>query len=258
MILRDQVAIVAGGSKGIGRAVTRRFAQEGAVVAVVSRDRHAVDSTVAEVVKEGGKAIGIVADCTKTGEVRRATDTVIGELGAPDILVNLVGGATPELVARTSDDLYEDTVDRNVRPVFLLSRAIAPVLMEKGRGKIIHTASIGAKMPMPGLAVYDGCKAFVVAFTRDLALELGRFGVNVNCVCPGHIPTEGASEVGLRLAELTGMDPGQLMAMVSSRMAIHRFPSSEDIAGLYLFLASPQADCMTGQAVNYSCGLEMR
>jgi len=258
MILKDQIAIVAGGSKGIGRAVSKRFAEEGASIAVLARDRQAVDSTVADIVRQGGKAIGVLADCSRTDEVERAVEAVVRQIGAPDMLVNLVGGATPELVVNTSDELYESTIDRNVRSAFVLSRAIAPLLTSKGRGKIIHTASIGAKMPMPGLAVYDGCKAFVVAFTRDLALELGRFGVNVNCVCPGHIPTEGASEVGLRLAELAGMDPAQMMSMVSSRMALQRFPSAEDIAGLYVFLASPQADCMTGQAINYSCGLEMR
>jgi NAD(P)-dependent dehydrogenase (short-subunit alcohol dehydrogenase family) len=149
-------------------------------------------------------------------------------------------------------------VDLNIRSTFLLTRAVSPSLIAKGRGKIIHTSSIGAKTPSPGLAVYDGCKAFVVAFTRDLALELGRSGVNVNCVCPGHIPTEATREVGAKLSELTGMAPAQLMEMVAARMALQRFPTPEGIAGLYLFLASSQADCMTGQAINYSCGLEMR
>jgi len=257
-MLKDKIAIVAGGSKGIGRAVSIRLAQEGAAVAVLSRDEHAVEATVARIADYGGKAVPVLADCTRTAEVARGMDSVVRLLGAPDILVNLVGGATPELLIETTDELFDATLDRNVRSTFLLSRAIAPLLIGKGGGKIIHTASIGAKMPMPGLAVYDGCKAFVVAFTRDLALELGRFGVNVNCVCPGHIPTEGAAEVGGRLAELCGMPPDQMMSMVSSRMAIHRFPSPVEIAGLYAFLASSQADCMTGQAINFSCGLEMR
>lgn len=258
MILKDQIAIIAGGSKGIGRAVSTRFAREGAKLAIVARDQAAIDAAVTEARREGAKAIGVQADCTKSAEVARAIQTVVSELGKPQILVNTVGRGVPELMVKTSDELFELMMDLNVRSTFLLSRAVAPLMMEQHQGRIIHTSSIGAKMPTPGLSIYDGCKAFVVAFTRDLAVELGRFGVNVNCVCPGHIPTEATQDVGRRLSEITGLDPVRMMEMISSRMAIPRFPGADDIAGLYVFLASAEASYMTGQAINYSCGLEMR
>lgn len=257
-MLKDQIAIVAGGSKGIGRSISTRFAKSGAQVVVVARDPVAVNGVVDEIKRGGGKALGINADCTKRADVDRMIDTVTREIGAPDVLVNTIGGGTPELILRTSDELFDQMINLNVRTAFLLSRAVAPAMIGKGHGKIVHTSSIGAKLPSPGLAVYDGCKAFVVAFTRDLALELGRFGINVNCVCPGHIPTEATREVGVKLGEITGMSPAQLMEMVTMRMAIQRFPTADGIAELYLFLASSAADCMTGQAINFSSGLEMR
>lgn len=257
MSLQDRVAIVAGGSKGIGRAVSKRFADEGATVVVVARDAEAIERTLS-CLGTRERARGIVADCTKPGDVQRMVDKVVKEFGSIHMLVNTVGGGEPESVAATSDELFDYMIDLNVRSAFLLSRAVAPWMTRQGCGSIVHTASIGAKMPSPGLSVYDGCKAFVVAFTRDLALELGRFGVNVNCVCPGHVPTEATEKVGRKIGEITGMGAEKLREMVMSRMAIQRFPEPEEIAGLYLFLVSPAAACMTGQAINYSCGMEMR
>jgi 3-oxoacyl-[acyl-carrier-protein] synthase III/NAD(P)-dependent dehydrogenase (short-subunit alcohol dehydrogenase family) len=258
MILADQVAIVAGGSKGIGRAVSRVLASNGAAVAVVARDQQKIDSTVAEIESKGGRALGVVADCRSKEEVDAMIRAVVKSFGPPQVLVNTIGGGQPELVLNTTDELFERMVGLNVKTAFLLSRAVAPFMIEMQKGKIIHTSSIGAKTPTPGLAVYDGCKAFVVAFTRDLALELGRFNVNVNCVCPGHVPTEATRAVGEKLCEIMGMDPQQLQEMVSQRMAIPKFSSADDIARLYLFLASSDSDYMTGQALNFSSGLEMR
>lgn len=258
MLLEDQIAIVAGGSKGIGGAVARLFAAHGATVAVVAREQKSIDAMVEAIESRGGRAMGVVADCRYKGEVDSMLRSVVSAFGAPHILVNTIGGGQPELVVNTGDELFDRMVALNVKTTFLLSRAIAPYLIERERGKIIHTASIGAKTPMAGLAVYDGCKAFVVAFTRDLALELGRFGVNVNCVCPGHIPTEATRSVGEKLCEITGMGPQQLQESMARRMAIPRFPSADDIAKLYLFLASTDSDFMTGQALNFSSGLEMR
>lgn len=258
MLFADQVAVVAGGSRGIGQAVCHAFAASGAAVAVVARDQHHVDATVAEIEKRGGRALGVVADCRYKGEVDSMLRTVVRTLGSPDILVNTIGGGQPELLVNTTDELFDRMVNLNIRTTFLLSRAVAPLLIEKERGKIIHTSSVGAKTPTPGLSVYDGCKAFVVAFTRDLALELGRFGIHVNCVCPGHVPTEATRSVGEKLCEIMGVAPQQLQESVLRRMAIPRFSSADDIARLYLFLASRESDYMTGQAVNHCSGLEMR
>ena len=254
MLLQDRVAVIAGGSKGIGRAISRRFADQGAKVVVVARHRAAIDTALRGL----PGAFGIEADCTQAGDVQRVVDQVVGKHGSIHVLVNTVGGGEPEMLVNTSDALFDHMLDLNVRSTFLLSRAVAPVMIRQGCGSILHTASIGAKTPSPGLSVYDGCKAFVVAFTRDLALELGRFGVNVNCVCPGHVPTEATAAVGAKIGEITGMSPEQLHQMVLSRMAIQRFPTPEEIAGLYLFLATSDAACMTGQAINYCGGIEMR
>lgn len=258
MVLKDRVAVVAGGSKGIGRAVSLRYAREGAAVVVVARGEKEIDETVAAIRKQGGRAMGFRADCAKPAEVDALIRRVKEEYGGIDILANVVGGGQPELLARASDAYFDQMVDLNIRTTFVLSRAMVPVFLPKKYGKIIHTASIGAKTPSPGLSVYDGCKAFVVAFTRDLAVELGRHGVNVNCVCPGHIPTDNAREVGMKLSEIAGMPPEQMQAMLAMRMAIPKLPTAEDIAGLYVFLASPAADFMTGQAINFSGGIEMR
>lgn len=258
MLLTDRIAVVAGGSKGIGRAVSARLAAEGATVIVVARDRLALDDSVASLRAAGARASGFAADCSRRGQVDAVVDAVSSEFGGVDILVNTIGGGVPELLLSTSDELFDDMLNHNVRTAFLLSRAFAGAMVKRGAGKIVHTSSIGAKTPTPGLSVYDGCKAFLVAFTRDLAMELGQFQINVNCVCPGHIPTEATAAVGRKLVETTGIPAAQLEAMVKSRMAIHRFPTVDEIAELYLFLVSPAADCMTGQAINYSCGMEMR
>lgn len=258
MILRDKVALIIGGSKGIGRAVSKCFALEGASAIVVARGQSAIDETVAEIESLGGRAVGMAADCTRTADVNTLVSKVMTAYGNIDILVNNVGGGMPELITNTSDELFQKMLDINIRAAFLVSRAVAPIMIRQNYGKIINTASIGAKTPSPGLSVYDGCKAFIVAFTRDLALELGSHNINVNCVCPGHVPTETTDDVGDKLSQISGMDKDQLLMGVKMRMAIKRFPTTDDIARLYLFLASRDSDLMTGQAVNFSCGIEMR
>lgn len=258
MLLSDRVAVVAGGSKGIGRAVSKCFALQGASVVVVARGKRDVEDAVAEIQELGGHAVGIQADCTRKQDVDAVVGQVVQEFGTVDVLVNNIGGGQPELLLNTGDDLYQSMLDINIKATFLVTRAVAPLMVKQRYGKIINTSSIGAKTPTPGLALYDGCKAFIVAFTRDLALELGPHNINVNCVCPGHIPTEAADEVGIKLAQINNMDAMQLKGMAMARMAVHKFPTPDDIARLYLFLATRDSDCMTGQALNFSCGMEMR
>lgn len=258
MILQDKIAIVAGGSKGIGRAISKCFALNGATVVVAARGQKALDETVSEIESLGGKAIGISADCSKKDDVDALVGRVVHEYGGIDILVNNIGGGLPELLVNTTDELYQRMLDINIKATFMMTRAVAPVMIKQKSGKIINTASIGAKKTSAGLSLYDGCKAFIVAFTRDVAMELGQYNINVNCVCPGHIPTETTDEVGAKLSQISGMDIKQMHFMLQGIMAIKKFPSTDDIAPLYLFLASRNADCMTGQAINFSCGIEMR
>ncbi len=247
--LDGKVAIVTGAAQGIGRAIARRLAAEGAKVAIADVRLDLAETTAAEIRAEGGNAIPVRLDVTSLQTAREAADRVERELGPVDILVNNAGWDKLESFVESSPETWEKVIAINYVGVLNCCKVIAPRMQSRGGGKIVSISSDAARVGSTGEAVYAGCKAAIIAFSKTLARELARDHVNVNVVCPG--PTETA----LLKNAMAGRE-GVLDAMARG-IPFRRLGQPEDMAGAVAFFVSPDADYVTGQVLSVSGGLTM-
>jgi 2-hydroxycyclohexanecarboxyl-CoA dehydrogenase len=247
--LQGKVAIVTGAAQGIGRAIATRLAAEGAAVAIADVQVDTAQRTAGEIQNGGAKVIAVKLDVTKFDDATTATATVERELGPIDILVNNAGWDKLEPFVNSAPETWEKIIAINYRGVLNCCRAIAPRLQARGSGKIVSIASDAGRVGSTGEAVYSGCKAAIIGFSKTLARELARNKINVNVVCPG--PTETAL-----LREAMAGREGVLEAM-SRGIPFRRLGQPEDLAGAVAFLVSPDADYVTGQVISVSGGLTM-
>ena len=236
-----KVAVVTGAGSGFGEAIARAFAGEGARVLASDVNDENGRRVVAAIEKEGGTARFVHADVSKAAEVKAMIDAAVSAFGGLDVLVNNAGFAH-----RTMGlwDLPEEDYDRvfatNVKGVFLGCKYAVPVMKKRG-GVIVNTASIGAVAPRPGVTVYNATKGAVVTLTRGLAGEVAQFGIRVNAVNPV------VSETGFIKTAL-GVDkiPDELRKQFLSTIPLGRMTEPRDVAAAVLFLASPEAEFLTG------------
>ena len=237
--LEGRVAIVTGGSKGIGRGIAVAFAEAGAAVALAARGQEALDRTVEEIGSAGGRAIGVPTDVTDFDQVQSLVDRTVQELGTVDILVNNAGAAP---FMSTVDQIRLEGFDKYFRINFHGAlhgiKAVAPVLLGKQDGCVLNVASVAGFIASPGLTYYASAKAAVISLTRTVAQEWAAYGVRVNAVAPGWIETpmnEGART----------MMP-EFERNVLSSIPLGRWGQPEDVAGAALFLCSAAASFITG------------
>jgi 2-hydroxycyclohexanecarboxyl-CoA dehydrogenase len=247
--LKDKVAIVTGSAQGIGRAIAFRLASEGAKIAVADVDLDGATRTADEIRSSGATTIAVKVDVGRLQEAINAADLVERELGPIDILINNAGWDIVEPFVDSAPETWEKIIAINFRGVLNCCKAIAPRMQSRRRGKILSISSDAARVGSTGEAVYSGCKAAIIGFSKTLARELARYGINVNVVCPG--PTETA----LLKSAMTGRQ-GVLDAMARS-IPFRRLGQPEDIAGAVAFFASSDSDYVTGQVVSVSGGLTM-
>ncbi|WP_329406296.1 SDR family oxidoreductase [Streptomyces sp. NBC_00704] len=242
--LNGRTAMVTGGSRGIGRAVVRRLAAEGAAVVFgYHRDEAAAGSCAAEVREAGGTAHAVRADLADLGEVRRLVDTADGLLRGLDIVVN--NAAEPEQlgIADATPEHYERLMAVNARAPFFVMRYALDALRDGGR--IVNVSSIAASMAAPGAAVYAGGKAALERFTTTAAQEFGPRGITVNAVAPGTVDTD-------MLRDLHDERSRRTLAAVTP---LRRLGRGSDVAGVVAFLAGPDAAFVTGQIIPVNGGL---
>ncbi|SAL58036.1 short chain dehydrogenase/reductase family oxidoreductase [Caballeronia choica] len=240
----SQVAIVTGASRGIGAAVARRLANDGFAVAInyASSSKEA-DALVAELVAQGTKAMAVKADVSNADEVRAMFEATEQQLGKVDVLVNNAGVLKTVPLADTSDALYEQTFDINVRGTFNTLREAAARMNEGGR--IINFSSTTLALNMPGYAIYNATKAAVEAFTHVFAKELRGRNITVNAVAPGPIATS---------LFLDGKTEEQIQTF-AKMPPLQRLGQPEDIASVVSFLASPDAAWVNGQILRTNGGV---
>jgi 3-oxoacyl-[acyl-carrier protein] reductase len=244
--LENRVAIVTGGSKGIGATTCRYLADNGARTAVVARAADVVDELVSDLVSNGATAIGLSVNCTDAGALDQMVETVTKELGPPDILMAFAGGFTNTTPILEIDEAeWRSVVDGNLTSTFLTVKAVLPSMIGRGAGSIVTMASnAGRLLDMPLTASYAAAKAGVVMFTRHVALEVGRHNVRVNALAPATTLTERVR------ATLTG----EAMALATSRAPLGRLGQPEDSAAAALFLASDASSWLTGITIDVSGG----
>jgi 2-hydroxycyclohexanecarboxyl-CoA dehydrogenase len=247
--LNGKVAIVTGAAQGIGRAIALRLAAEGAAVAVADIKTDTAEQTAAEIRAAGGKAISVKLDVSKLDDAVAAADRVERELGPIDVLVNNAGWDKVEPFLDNTPETWDRVIAINFRGPLNCCKAVAPRMQARGAGKIVSISSDAARVGSTGEAVYAGCKAGIIGFSKTLARELARYKINVNVVCPG--PTE----TQLLRDAMAGRE-GVLDAMARG-IPFRRLGKPEDLAGAVAFLASADADFVTGQVLSVSGGLTM-
>ncbi|MBW2560577.1 MAG: SDR family oxidoreductase, partial [Deltaproteobacteria bacterium] len=190
--IKDKIAIVTGGGEGIGRAIALRLANEGATVVVADMNKKGAQSTVAEITDRGGNGMALQVDATKEEDVDRMLIETLEAYKTVDILVNNVGGGGPStFVTKLSTQVWDQTIEVNLKSTFLCSRAVSRKMMDKNQGRIINIASISGKVGEALVGAYCTAKFGVLGLTQVLAKELGRYSITVNAVCPGYVYTPG-------------------------------------------------------------------
>ena len=245
MKLKNQVAIVTGASRGIGSSIAINLAKEGAKVVVnYHKNLEGAKRVIKEIERLGQKAIAFRADVSKSDEVNRMVKTALATFGRIDILVNNAGIAPFVPLLELSEEIWDKTIDTNLKSAFLCSQAVAKVMLKQKGGKIINITSVGAEAGQRYLAHYDASKGGMNSLTKAMAIELGQYGINVVAVGPGPI----AIERNLRRIP-------DFREVAGKKLPLRRAGEVEDIAKTVVFLASKDASFITGQILYVDGGL---
>ena len=245
--LHDKVALVTGSSRGIGAAIARAFAREGAKVVVHGRDTTALAAVQADIAQSGGRAIQVAADTSRFTEIEEMRHRIEQELGPIDILVANAGGSftKPGPLEEIGEAGWHASLDNNLTATFLTIKSILPGMKARKAGNIITMSSAAARRPHPGSPIpYAAAKAGVIILTQDLAAQVGPHGIRVNCIAPETILTERNQQ---RIPE------AQQEALVDQH-PIRRLGTPEDVAAAALFLASDDSAWITGIVVDVAGG----
>jgi NAD(P)-dependent dehydrogenase (short-subunit alcohol dehydrogenase family) len=257
MRLKDQVALVTGGGRGIGRCIALTFAREGAHVAVAARTRPEVESVRTEIEALGRSGLAGVCDVTDRDQIARLAAEVQGRLGTITILVNNAGIAASVKTADMEDALWERILRVNLTGTYLCTKAVLPGMLDRGYGRIINIVSTGGKVGFLYSAAYCASKHGVLGFTRALALEVARRGVTVNAICPGFVQTAMTDESIQRIVAKTGRSREAARQALEGLNPQQRLIQPEEVAAVAVMLASPEAGGIHGQAINVDGGAVM-
>jgi len=244
----ERTAIVTGGARGIGAAISRRLAADGLAVAVVDLDEVSCGQTVDAIRDAGGRALGVGANVSDEASVEHAVARVSDELGAPTVLVNNAGITRDNLLFKMSVDDWDSVMAVHLRGTFLMSRAAQKHMVEAGFGRIVNLSSVSA-LGNRGQANYAAAKAGIQGITKTLAIELGRYGVTANAIAPGFIDTEMTAATAARM----GMDFEEAKRLGAEQIPVGRVGQPEDIAHLVSYLVSEGAGFVSGQVI-YAAG----
>lgn len=244
MRLKDKVAIITGGAKGIGKETALVFAREGARVVIADLDERSGEQTLTEIQNSGGKAIFFKVDITKRQNVEEMVQKTLQEFHRLDILINNAGITADALLTRMTDEQWEKVINVNLKGVYLCAQVVAPVMIEQGSGVIINASSVVGVYGNIGQTNYSATKAGVIGMTKTWAKELGRKGIRVNAVAPGFIMTEMTAKV-----------PENVLKLMVEKTPLGRLGKPADVAATYLFLASDEAAYINGQVIGVDGGL---
>lgn len=248
MKLKDKVAIVTGAGRGIGKAIAKKLAAEGAAVMVNALHAETAGQVAREIQDDGGKALAFIADVSKKDQVHALVQNTLENFGIIHILVNNAGKSHYSPIIDFKEEDWDLTQSINLKSVFLCTQAVLGHMIKQKFGKVINiSSSTGLANSIPGTAAYGAAKAGVMAFTKIAAREAGPYGINVNCIVPGTIITELTYARPKQEAE-------QHIEAAKKVSVLGRVGDPDDIANLALFLASKDSDFMTGQVIRMDGG----
>lgn len=244
MRFTDEVVLVTGSTRGIGKAIAFAFAKEGAMVLVVGRNAPLVDEVVQNISQNGGKADGFVCDVTVADQVQETVNKILDKHKRIDILINNAGVTRDNLLLRLSESDWDEVINVNLKGVFITTKAVSKAMLRAKKGKIISIASIIGITGNAGQANYAASKAGIIGFSKSVAKELASRGITANVVAPGYITTDMTAQLGDKVKE-----------KILKHIPLGRLGEASDVAGACLFLASKAADYITGQTIVVDGGL---
>jgi len=246
MRLKDKVALITGGARGIGRAIAMAFAREGADIVIADINQEEAEKTAGDIEALARKSLAIQMDVTDYAKVEEAVNKILDKLGKVDILVNNAGITKDGLLLRMNEADWDAVINVNLKGTFNCTKAVAKPMIKQRSGKVINIASIIGIIGNAGQANYSASKAGIIALTKTAAKELASRNINVNAVAPGFIQTE-----------MTARLPEDIKQKMREDIPLDRFGSPDDVAAVCLFLASEEANYITGQVIVVDGGMVM-
>lgn len=246
MRLKDKIAIITGAANGIGFAAAKRFAEEGAKVVIADFNEAEGVMRQTELNEEGYDVIFVQVDVSNKDSVGMMVEQVVSTFGTVDILINNAGITRDAMLTKMKQEDFQQVLDVNLTGVFNCTQAVAPFMIDQGKGKIVSTSSVSGVYGNVGQTNYAAAKAAIIGMTKTWAKELGRKGINVNAVAPGFTETNMVATV-----------PEKVVEAMKASIPMQRLGKPEDIANAYLFLASNESDYVNGIVLHVDGGIMM-
>ena len=255
MRLKDKVAIVTGGGRGIGKAISMIFASEGAIVVAAARNSHSLDETIEEIKLAKGRAKAIQTDISDEKQVQRMVNETLNDYGRVDILVNNSGisGNTANLVDLKLED-WNEVLAINLTGSMLCAREVLKHMIPNRKGNIINMGSDGGRYGYPMRSTYCVSKWGIIGLTETLAIEVGQFHIRVNCISPAAVRGERFTNVIKGRSNATGVPFDELITKNTEHYSIHRPAEEAEVAAAAVFLASDESNAITGHTLVVNCG----
>jgi NAD(P)-dependent dehydrogenase (short-subunit alcohol dehydrogenase family) len=253
----DKIVLITGAGRGIGRAMALRFAQEGAHIVAADIEPALAESTAAAVKEQGRQCLPLKADVTKLTDIQRMVTQAVDQFNRIDVLCNNAGVLRFQEMFDITESDWDLVLDVNTKGAFFVMQAVAREMVKRRSGKIINTASISGKQAEPYFVHYGVSKAGVISMTKSAAVVLAPYNINVNAICPGATITDMSLMATAGRAKIMGVPLEEAIKTREAQIPIGRRNQPDDIAAMAAFLASSDADQITGQAFNVDGGLLM-
>jgi 3-oxoacyl-[acyl-carrier protein] reductase len=253
--IKGRVAVVAGASRGLGKAIARGLSAEGARVAVCSRGREQIERAAREIAAEtGGELFAHPADVSRHEEAAGFVSAAADRFGGVDILVTNAGGPPSTTFIEATDAMWQAGFDLTFGSVVSMVRAAFPFMKAAGWGRVVNVTSVAVKQPIDGLILSNAIRAAVVGLAKTLSVELAPHGILVNTVCPGYTATERVEELAAATARARGISADEAKARWEGMIPLRRLGRPEELADLVVFLASDRASYITGATIQVDGG----